>query len=147
MFACVSVCTPMYYGPLHILTYYIFFMTSNLIMYTITFLSLQNRHSYTDRYFHRYASVNHYYPVSMQHRLCLVCRVRITQNTDTFDIPIIFQVCIKTLDTIDVCLHTTGIYSIQVSILVLDSTDIFLYTYDFTVNVILMTFCCFSLKL
>ena len=82
----------------------------------------------------------------MQHRLCLVYRVRITQNTDTFDIPIIFQVCIKTLDTIDVCLHTTDIYSIQVSILMLDSTDIFLYTNDFTVN-ILMTFYCFPLKL
>ena len=83
----------------------------------------------------------------MQHRLCLVYRVRITQNTDTFDIPVIFHVCIKTLDTIDVCLHTTDIYSIQVSILVLDSTDIFLCTDDFTVNIILMTFCCFPLKL
>ena len=38
----------------------------------------------------------------------------------------IFQVCIKTLDTIDVCLHTTDIYSIRVSILVLDITDIFM---------------------
>ena len=53
----------------------------------------------------------------------------------------------KTLDTIDVCLHTTDIYSIQVSILVLDSTDIFLYTNDFTFNIILMTFCCFPFKI
>ena len=58
----------------------------------------------------------------------------------------IFQVCKTTLDTIDVCLHTTDIYSIQVTILVLDSTDIFLYTNDFTVNIILMIFCCFPFK-